>query len=134
MIEFISIVVLTFALALIVLGIVTMWLERGRERLQGVTLAVVGLLVGGAYAFLGSRFAEAIFGRLIVVIDLPALMTMAFTYTAGVLGGTSLAAGLFLWATGRFRHQVERTVAAYVVISALVALVATLLAVALSAR
>jgi hypothetical protein len=133
-IEFISIVVLTFALALIVLGIVTMWLERGRERLQGVTLAVVGLLVSGAYAFLGSRFAEAIFGRLIVVIDLPALMTMAFTYTAGVLGGTSLAAGLFLWATGRFRHQVERTVAAYVVISALVALVATLLAVALSAR
>ena len=103
MIEFISIVVLTFALALIVLGIVTMWLERGRERLQGVTLAVVGLLVSGAYAFLGSRFAEAIFGRLIVVIDLPALMTMAFTYTAGVLGGTSLAAGLFLWATGRFR-------------------------------
>jgi hypothetical protein len=59
---------------------------------------------------------------------------MAFTYTAGVLGGTSLAAGLFLWATGRFRHQVERTVVAYVVISALVALVATLLAVALSVR
>ena len=134
MIAFISIVVLTFALALIVLGIITMWLERGRERLQGIALAVVGLLVGSAYAFLGSRFAEALFGRLIVAIDLPALMTMAFTYTAGVLGGTSLAAGLFLWATGRFRHQVERTVTAYVVISALVALVATLLAVALSTR
>ena len=132
MIEFISIVILTFALALVVLGAITMWLERGRERLQGVVLTLVGLLVGTAYAFLGSRFSLELFERLIVQIDLPALMATAFTYTTGVLSGTALAVGLFLWATGRFRHRVERTAVAFVAIGVLVALVATLFAIALS--
>jgi len=131
-IEFISIVVLTFALALIVLGAVTMWLERGRGRLQGVALTLVGLLAGTGYAFLGSRFSLVLFNRLIVRVDLPALMTTAFTYTTGVLSGTSLAVGLFLWATGRFRHRVERTVAAFIVVGVLVALAATFIAVVLS--
>jgi len=131
-IEFISIVVLTFALALIVLGVVTMWLERGRGRLQGIALALVGLLVGTGYAFLGSRFSLTLFDRLIVRVDLPALMATAFTYTVGVLSGTSLAVGLFLWATGRFRHRVERTAVTFVVAGVLVALVATFIAVVLS--
>jgi len=95
-IQFISIVVLTFALALIVLGAITMWLERGRGRLQGVALTLVGLLVGIGYAFLGSRFSLALFDHLIVQVDLPALMATAFTYTAGVLSGVSLAVGLFI--------------------------------------
>lgn len=132
MIEFISIVVLTFALALIVLGAITMWLERGRGRLQGVALTLVGLLVGIGYAFLGSRFSLALFDRLIVQVDLPALMATAFTYTAGVLSGVSLAVGLFLWATGRFRHRVERTTTAFIVVGVLVALAATFIAVVLS--
>ncbi|MBE9470727.1 MAG: hypothetical protein IMY75_01260 [Chloroflexi bacterium] len=132
MIQFISIVVLTFALALIVLGAITMWLERGRGRLQGVALTLVGLLVGIGYAFLGSRFSLALFDHLIVQVDLPALMATAFTYTAGVLSGVSLAVGLFLWATGRFRHRVERTAAAFVVVGVLVALAATFIAIVLS--
>lgn len=133
MIEFISIVVLTFALALIVLGAITMWLERGQGRLKGIALTVIGLLVGVGYAFLGSRFSLALFDRLIIQVDLPSLMATAFTYTTGVLGGTALAVGLFLWATGRFRHQAEQTSAAFIVVGVLVALVATVLAVALSA-
>ena len=131
-IQFISIVVLTFALALIVLGAITMWLERGRGRLQGIALTLVGLLVGIGYAFLGSRFSLALFDHLIVQVDLPALMATAFTYTAGVLSGVSLAVGLFLWATGRFRHRVERTAAAFVVVGVLVALAATFIAIVLS--
>ena len=133
MIEFISIIVLTFALALVVLGAITMWLERGQGRLKGIALSLVGLLVGAGYAFLGSRFSLALFDRLIVRVDLPRLMATAFTYTTGVLAGIALAVGLFLWATGRFRHQVERTSAAFVVVGVLVALVATVLAIALSA-
>ena len=120
MIEFISIIVLTFALALIVLGAITIWLEHGRGRLQGIALTLVGLLVSMGYAFLGSRFSLEIFNRLIVAVDLPALMATAFTYTAGVLTGVALAVGLFLWATGRFRHRVERTAAAFIVIGVLV--------------
>lgn len=133
MVEFISIIVLTFALALIVLGAITIWLERGTGRLKGIALVLVGLLVGAGYAFLGSRFSLALFDRLIVRVDLPALMSTAFTYTAGVLGGVALAAGLFLWATGRFRHQAERTSIALVIVGIVVALVATVFAIALSA-
>lgn len=133
LIELISIITLTFATALVVLGLVTMWLERGKGRGQGLALTVVGLLTAAGYAFLGSRFALRLFGRLIVRVDLPALMATAFTYTAGVLVGAALALGLFLWATGRFRDRVERTVAAFVIIGMFVALVATFLAVVLSA-
>ncbi len=133
MIELISIVVLTFALALIVLGVITMWLERGKARLQGIALTLVGLLVGIGFAFLGSRFSLLLFDRLVVQVDLPALMATAFTYTAGVLIGAALAVGLFLWATGRFRHRVERSVVALIVIGVLVALIATAIAIALSA-
>jgi len=132
-IDFISIVVLTFALALIVLGAITMWLEHGRGRLQGVALTLVGLLIGVGYTFLGSRFSLGIFDRLIVAVDLPALMGTAFVYTAGVLSGTALAGGIFLWATDRFQHRVERASIALVVVGVLVALLVTLVAIALSA-
>jgi len=132
MIEFISIIVLTFALALIALGAITMWLERGRGRLQGIALTLVGLLVSAGYAFMGSRFSLEIFDRLIVAVDLPALMATAFIYTAGVLSGAGLAVGLFLWATGRFQHRVERTAVALTVVGVLVALTATILAISLS--
>ncbi|MFO7741746.1 MAG: hypothetical protein R6X31_05455, partial [Anaerolineae bacterium] len=77
MIELISIVVLTFALALVVLGLITIWLEQGRHRLQGIALAVLGLLTAVGYAFLGSLFSLRLFGRLVVRIDLPALMATA---------------------------------------------------------
>ena len=132
MIEFISIVVFTFALALVVLGAITMWLEQGQGRLKGIALALVGLLVGAGYAFLGSSFSLKLFDRLIVRVDLPALMARAFTYTTGVLGGAALAVGLFLWATGRFRQKAGQTSVAFVVVGVLVALVATVFAISLS--
>jgi ABC-type Mn2+/Zn2+ transport system permease subunit len=131
-IKFISVVVLTFALALVVLGIITMWLERERRRFQGGAMLLVGLLVGIVYAFLASRISEALFGRLIVALDLPNLMATAFTYTAGVLFGAGMAAGIFLWATNRYRRQSERAIAVFVVAGLAVALVATTLAIILS--
>jgi len=132
LISFISIVVLTFAFALMALGGVTIWLEEGKRRLQGVALALTGLLTSAGYAFLGSRFALQLFGRLIVRVDLPALMATALMYTIGVSTGVILGLGLFLWVTGRFQDRVERTVVASVVSGLLVALVVTFLAVVLS--
>ena len=133
MIQFISIVVLTFALALFVLGIIATWLDKKRGRFQGIALACVGLLVAVGYGFLGSRFSIAVFQRLVVRVDLPALMLTAFTYTAGVAAGVVSAVGLVLWATGRFRERVERTIVALTLVGVLVAIVATFLAVVLSA-
>ncbi len=132
MIELISIIVLTFAAALVALGLITFWLERGRHRLEGIALTLVGLLTAAGYAFLGSRFSLRLFGRLIVRVNLPALMATALTYTAGVLIGSALAVGLFLWVTGRFQGRVERTIAVFVLVAVLVALAATFLAVVLS--
>jgi len=105
MIELVSVVIMTFALALIALGTITVWLENGRRRLLGIALGLVGLAAGITYLFLGSRFSLALFGHLVVRVDLPTLMATAFTYTAGVLLGISLAAGLFLWVTGRFHRR-----------------------------
>ena len=59
-IKFISVVVLTFALASVVLGLVTMWLERDRRRFQGGVMTLVGLLVGIVYALLASRVSETL--------------------------------------------------------------------------
>jgi uncharacterized membrane protein HdeD (DUF308 family) len=131
-IKFISVIVLTFALALIVLGVITMWLERDRRRFQGGVMTLVGLLVGIVYAFLASRVSEIVFGRLIVALDLPNLMATAFTYTAGVLFGAGMAVGIFLWATNRYRRQSERAMVVIAVAGLAVALGATFLAVILS--
>jgi len=131
-IKFISVIVLTFALALVVLGIITMWLERDRRRFQGGVMTLVGLLVGIVYAFLASRVSKVLFGRLIVALDLPNLMATAFTYTAGVLFGAGMAVGIFLWATNRYRRQSERAMVVIAVAGLAVALAATILAMILS--
>ncbi len=133
MVELLSILVLMFSLTLVVLGLITLWLERGPLRWQGVILTLLGLLVGTAFAFLGSRFSMALFGDLIVRVNLPALMATALTYTVGVLGGIVLAVGLFLTATGRFRHwQIRRRVLALILAAILLAILLTFLAVWLS--
>lgn len=132
-VKFISIVALTFALAMVVLGIITMWLEKERRRFQGGIMVAVGLVVGIVYAFLGSRFSEDLLGQLIVKVDLPILMATAFTYTAGVLLGAGIAVGLFLWTTSRFRRQMERAEIVFIIAGAAVGLVATVLAIILSA-
>ena len=115
-IEFLSIVVFTFALALLVLGAVTWWIERGRKQMLGVLMMGSALVIAGAYAFLGSRFSIALLGRLIILVDLPRLMATALVYTSGVLIGLALAGGLFLWISGRIVRptRLERYLALFV--------------------
>ncbi len=133
MIELLSILVLTFSLTLILLGLVTVWLERKPGRWQGIAMSLLGLLVGAGYAFLGSRFSLALFGRLIVRVNLPALMATALTYTVGVLAGAALAFGLFLWATGRYQTwQIRRRLLAMAFVTVLVVVLLTFAAVWLS--
>ncbi|HIE38365.1 MAG TPA: hypothetical protein EYH30_03665 [Anaerolineales bacterium] len=133
MVELLSILILTFSLTMVLLGLITLWLERGPGRWQGVVVSLLGLLVGAGYAFLGSRFSLALFGRLIVRVNLPALMATAITYTVGVLAGVALAVGLFLWVTGRYHAwQIRRRVLALVLTAVLLAVLFTFLAVWLS--
>ena len=133
-IEFLSIMVFTFALALLVLGAVTWWIERGRKQMLGALMMGSALVVASAYAFLGSRFAIVVFGRLIITVDLPRLMATAMVYTIGVLLGFGLAGGVFLWISGRMVEptRLERRLATFVVIVLLVALAISIIAVRLS--
>lgn len=133
-IELLSIIIFTFSLALFVLGGVTWWIEKRRRRIFGALMMVSALCITVIYAFLGSRFSIAWFGRLIITVDLPQLMTSATIYTFGVLLGFSLAGGVFLWISGRMIEptRFERQLLSFVLAVLLVALVISLIAVQLS--
>jgi hypothetical protein len=128
MVELLSILILTFALSLVALGLVTMWLERDPGRWQGIIISMLGLLVGVGYAFLASRFSISTFGRLIVRVDLPFLLVTAVNYGIGMLVGVGMSVGLFMWVTGRFkvsqvRHRVlSLALTVFVLAAALIAL------------
>ncbi|MBN1260192.1 MAG: hypothetical protein JXB35_05885 [Anaerolineae bacterium] len=133
-IAFLSIVIFTFALGLLLLGGVTWWIERERRRYLGLVMMISGVVIAIGYAFLGSRFSIAAFGRLIITVDLPRLMQTAIVYTLGVLGGLGLAGGLFLWVSGRLVHPTPfaRQLAWFVLITLLVALVISVIAARIS--
>jgi hypothetical protein len=124
-IEFLSIVIFTFALALLGLGVFTWVMERGPRRMVGILMIMLALIIAGIYAFLGSRFAISVFGRLIITIDLPQLMSTAVIYTTGVILGFGLAGGVFLWISGRLIKPTgfERKLAVFVAVTLLIALV-----------
>ncbi len=135
-VEFLSIVIFTFSLTLSVLGIATWWIERGRKRTVGMLMVASGLVIATAYAFLGSRFSLAVFGRLIIAVDLPRLWATAIVYTIGVLAGIGLAGGSFMWMSGQLMRlkptRLELQIALYIGIILLVALVISLVAVQMS--
>ncbi len=133
-IEFLSILIFTFALALFCLGAITWFMDRGSRRTLGILMIVSALLIALGYAFLGSRFSIAIFGRLIITIDLPRLMTTAVVYTIGVLMGIGLAGGVFLWISGRLLRPtgLERKLAIFIAITLAIALIISLIAVQIS--
>jgi hypothetical protein len=133
-IEFLSILIFTFALALFMLGLITWCIERDKKRLLGPFMTGAGLIITVVYAFLGSRFSIATFGRLIITIDLPRLMTTAIVYTIGVLCGVALAGGLFLWISGRLLKPThfESTLVNFLIAVLAIALVVSLVAVWIS--
>ena len=133
-IELLSIVIFTFALALLGLGAFTWWIERDKRRNLGILMMVSALLIAVCYAFLGSRFSIAVFGRLIITIDLPQLMATAIVYTIGVLMGFGLAGGAFLWISGRLVKTtgLERKLVLFITVILAIALVISVIAVQIS--
>jgi hypothetical protein len=134
LIKSLSIIVFTFTLSLVMLGAVTWWMERGRKRVLGVVMMVSGLSIATGYAFLGSRFAIALFGRLVITVDLPHLMAEAVIYTLSMLLGGVLAGGLFLWISGRLVQptRLERHIGLFVLVVLVIALIISWIAILLS--
>ena len=133
-VELLSILIFSFALALFVLGGITWWIERAQKRVLGVLMMLCGLGIAVGYALLGSRFAILWFGHLIITVDLPALMTRAVVYTIGVLSGIGLAMMVFMWISGKLIRptRLERQLGRFLVIVLGVALLISLLAIYVS--
>ncbi len=135
MIQLLSILVLTFSLTLVLLGLLTLWLERGPGRWQGIAVTLLGMLVGVGYSLLASRYSIRLFGDLIVRVDLPRLMATAFAYTVGVLGGAGLALGRLPLGHRRYQAwQIRRRVIATVLLVLVLGILLTFLAIWVSRR
>ena len=88
LVEFLTVLILVFALFMLLAGIFTAYFGSGKSRMIGVALLVIGLVVGIVWVFLG-------YGDTIEV-DLSTVVWNAFLYIlAGVLGALA-AIGVFL--------------------------------------
>jgi len=132
--EFLSILIFTFALALAGLGLVTWFMERKKRRTLGILMMGLALIIAGGYAFLGSRYAISLFGRLIITIDLPRLMATAVIYTIGMAAGFGIAGAAFLWISGRLVRPTcfERKLAIFIGVTLAIALAISAIAVRIS--
>ncbi|MCU0520663.1 MAG: hypothetical protein MUF84_08230 [Anaerolineae bacterium] len=132
--EFLSILIFAFALALLGLGVITWFIERERRRTLGSLMVAMALLIAGGYAFLGSRFSIALFDRLIITIDLPQLMVTAVVYTIGMAAGFGIAGAVFLWISGRLVKptRFERKLAIFIGLTLAIGLAISAIAIRIS--
>jgi hypothetical protein len=90
--EFLTVVMLVFALFMLLAGVFTAYFGSGKSRMIGVALLVIGLIVGILWVLMGLDSIAAI------DVDLSKVIWDAFLYIlAGVLGALA-AIGVFLLA------------------------------------
>ena len=88
--EFLTVLILVFALFMLLAGIFTAYFGSGKSRMIGVALLVIGLVVGLLWIIMGFDDVE------IVDVNLSQVIWNAFLYIlAGVLGALA-AIGVFL--------------------------------------
>ncbi len=132
--EFLSILIFTFALALLGLGLVTWFMERKKRRTLGILMIGLALIIAGGYAFLGSRYAISLFGRLIITIDLATTDGNRRDITIGMAAGFGIAGAVFLWISGRLVKptRFERKLTIFIGITLAIALAISAIAVRIS--
>jgi hypothetical protein len=87
--EFLTVVILVFALFMLLAGIFTAYFGSGKSRMIGVVLLVVGLVVGILWVLMG-------LGDGVIDVSLGKVVWDAFLYIiAGVIGALA-AIGVFL--------------------------------------
>ena len=90
--EFLTVLILVFALFMLLAGIFTAYFGSGKSRMIGVALLVIGLIVGIIWVVLGMDSVS------VIKVDLSSVIWNAFLYIlAGVLGALA-AIGVFLLA------------------------------------
>jgi len=88
--EFLTVLILVFALFMLLAGIFTAYFGSGKSRMIGVVLLVIGLVIGILWVVMGMD------GVGIIDVNLSKVIWDAFLYiAAGVLGALA-AIGMFL--------------------------------------
>jgi hypothetical protein len=88
--EFLTVLILVFALFMLLAGIFTAYFGSGKSRMIGVALLVIGLVVGILWVVLGMDSVH------VIDVNLSSVVWNAFMYIiAGVLGALA-AIGVFL--------------------------------------
>jgi hypothetical protein len=87
--EFITIVILVFALFMVLAGAFTAYFGSGRSRAIGAALLIIGLVVGIIWVYLAG-FSD------IIEVTLADVIWNAFLYILAAIIGALIAVGIFL--------------------------------------
>jgi hypothetical protein len=89
--EFLTVLILVFALFMLIAGVFTAYFGSGKSRMIGVALLVIGLIVGILWVVMTGMMD-------VIDVDLSEVLVNAFEYIiAGVIGALA-AIGVFLLA------------------------------------
>jgi hypothetical protein len=88
--EFLTVLILVFALFMLLAGIFTAYFGSGKSRMIGVVLLVVGLVVGILWVVMGLDSVA------IIDVNLSDVVWSAFLYILSGVIGALLAIGVFL--------------------------------------
>lgn len=92
LLEFLTVVILVFALFMLLAGVFTAYFGSGKSRMIGVVLLVIGLIVGLAWVMMGLDSVD------LIDVNVGKVVWDAFLYIlAGVVGALA-AIGIFLLA------------------------------------
>ena len=88
--EFLTVLILVFALFMLLAGIFTAYFGSGKSRMIGVVLLVIGLVVGVLWVVMGLDSVE------IIDVNVSKVVWDAFLYILAGLIGALAAVGVFL--------------------------------------
>lgn len=91
MMEFLTILLMVFALVMVLAGIFTAYFGSGKSRTIGIVLLVIGLVVGILWTYLAGMTD-------MIHIQLGSVIWNAFLYILAALIGILAAVGIFLLA------------------------------------
>jgi hypothetical protein len=89
--DFLTVLLLTFSLFMLLAGVFTAYFGSGKSRMIGVVLLVVGLIVGLVWGYLG--YVDEM-----ITVDMSEVIWGAFVNILAALIGALIAVGVFLLA------------------------------------
>ena len=91
--DFVSVIILAFAVILLLAGLFTAYFGNGKSRMTGILMLVCSIVVGILWIFLCGGFGT---DAIIKDVDIWNVFLNALIYIAGALIGAIVAVGIFL--------------------------------------